>query len=287
MNEATIFEKRPSVNGQLTPNKKGSAWKLVTLGGVSGILMGGGLLFEGMVLAQKLNYVEKPGGVDVPEQGETSHILDNGVQVAAVDEGLSFGDAFSQARAEVGPGGVFHWHGGIYNTYTAEEWNSMTVEQKHVFAQQVKPEMSVDEISTPTDANTHIVVEHHVYHHQDSQPAVEVLQEEETAEQAHDANQQTADTDDADVHIVGYTQIQGHATVGLDMDDDGLADVAIIDVDDNLEVSNPDLVVDNEGNCATIGEIVGDPDPNMDSSYETPDFSDDISAGTDCSLFDV
>lgn len=287
MNEATIFEKRPSVNGQLTPNKKGCAWKQVTLGGVSGILMGGGLLFEGMVLARKLNYVEKPGGVDVPEQGETSRVLDNGLQVAAVDEGLSFGEAFSQARAEVGPGGVFHWHGGIYNTYTAEEWNSMTVEQKHVFAQQVKPEMSVDEISTPTDANTHIVVEHHVYHHQDSQPAVEVLQTEETAEQAHDANQQTADTDDADVHIVGYTQIQGHATVGLDMDDDGLADVAIIDVDDNLEVSNPDLVVDNEGNYATIGEIVGDPASNMDSSNETPDFSDDISAGTDCSLFDV
>ena len=275
MNEKTIIEKSPTTNGQQ------KTWRQVTLGGVSGILMGGGMTYAGQVVAQKFNN----GGN--PEQGETSHTLENGLQVAEVDDNLSFGEAFAQAREEVGPGGVFHWHGGIYNTYTFSEWNAMTVEQKHDFAQQVKPEVGVDEISTPTDANTHVVVEHHVYHHQDSSPAKDVLQVEETPEQVHVVDQQTTDTDDSDVHIVGYTEIQGHVTVGLDMDGDGQADVAIIDVDDNQEVSNPDLVVDRSGNYATIGEIVNGVDPNMDASNEAPEFMDDTSVEPDYPLYDI
>ncbi|MBR5728610.1 MAG: hypothetical protein IKX61_00160 [Prevotella sp.] len=276
MNEETIFEKRPNNSGQRISNDKGVAWKQVTLGGVSGILMGAGLPYAGQTLANVFDSNDVDGG------NSHSHTTDNGLNVADVNQNLSFGQAFAAARAEVGPGGVFHWHGGIYNTFTADEWNTMSVEQKHDFAQQVKPEVSVDEISTPTDANTHVIVEHHVYHH-DSHPVNEVHQVEEIA--VHD--QQIADTDDSDVHIVGYTNVQGHLTVGVDMDGDNQADVAIIDVDDNQVVSDPDLVVDRDGNYATIGELVNGNDPNMDASNETPDFSEDNSVGTDYPLYDI
>ena len=146
MNETTILEKQPLSNGQQETKKEGSAWKQVTLGGVSGILMGAGLLYAGQAAAQELGKEETPEegkteDVVAPEPGETSHTLENGLKVAAVNDDLSFGEAFAQARAEVGPGGVFHWHGGIYNTYSADEWNAMTVEQKHDFAQQVQPEI--------------------------------------------------------------------------------------------------------------------------------------------------
>ena len=171
MNETTILEKQPLSNGPQETKKEGSAWKQVTLGGVSGILMGAGLLYAGQAAAQELGKEEtleegKTEDVAAPEPGETSHTLENGLKVAAVNDDLSFGEAFAQARAEVGPGGVFHWHGGIYNTYSADEWNAMTIEQKHDFAQQVQPEIRPDELSTPTDVNTHVVVEHHVYHHE-------------------------------------------------------------------------------------------------------------------------
>ena len=166
MNEETIIENRPKANGQQETKKEGSAWKQVTLGGVSGILMGAGLLYAGQAVAQNVNNEEKPEetpeekpeDVVAPEQGETSHTLENGLKVASVSDDLSFGEAFQQARAEVGPGGVFHWHGGIYNTYSADEWNAMSVVQKHDFAEQVQPEVRPDELSTPTDADTHVVV---------------------------------------------------------------------------------------------------------------------------------
>ena len=269
MNEETIMEKHPSMNGQKENRNEGADWKKVTLGGVSGILMGAGLLYAGQIAAKELGK-EALADDTAPEQGETSHTLENGLQVAAVSDDLSFGEAFAQARAEVGPGGVFHWHGGIYNTYTAAEWNAMTVEQKHDFAQQVKPEISADEIPTPTDSNTHVIVEHHVYHHDSNHP----VNDAQASDDVQVANQQ-ANNADSDVHIVGYGDVRGHSAVALDMNGDGQADVAIIDVDDSGDVSNPDVMVDRQGNMATIGELRGVQDPNMTTNDEAPDMTDD------------
>ena len=283
MNEETIIEKRPVINGQQETKKEGSAWKQVTLGGVSGILMGAGLLYAGQAVAQNVNSEEKPEetpeekpeDVVAPEQGETSHTLENGLKVASVSDDLSFGEAFQQARAEVGPGGVFHWHGGIYNTYSANEWNAMSVDQKHDFAEQVQPEVRPDELSTPTDANPQVVVVHHVYEHE---PAPEVHQAADTSADVQVVDQQTAQSSDqdADVHIVGYGEVEGHVAVGLDTNNDGQADVAIIDVDDSGNLSDPDVIVDNNGNMATYGQIANDPDPNLTASMENPDVAPDM-----------
>ena len=283
MNEETIIEKRPTSNGQQETKKEGSAWKQVTLGGVTGVLMGAGLLYAGQAVAQNVNNEEKPEetpeekpeDVVAPEQGETSHTLENGLKVASVSDDLSFGEAFEQARAEVGPGGVFHWQGGIYNTYTAAEWNAMSVDQKHDFAEQVQPEVRPDELSTPTDADTHVVVVHHVYEHA---PAPEVHQAADTSADVQVVDQQTAQSSDqdADVHIVGYGEVEGHVAVGLDTNNDGQADVAIIDVDDSGNLSDPDVIVDNNGNMATYGQIANDPDPNLTASMENPDVAPDM-----------
>lgn len=276
MNEETIIERRPTSNGQQETKKEGSAWKQVTLGGVSGILMGAGLLYAGQAVAQNINNEEKPEDVVAPEQGETSHTLENGLKVAAVNDDQSFGEAFQQARAEVGPGGVFHWHGGIYSTYSADEWNSMTVEQKHDFAQQVQPEIHPDELSTPTDADSHVVVVHHVYHHEDAPAAADIHQAAETTDDVQVVSQQASGPSDADVHIVGYGNVEGHTAVALDMDNDGEADVAIIDINDNNNLDSQDVVVDTEGNVATVGDLSGEPDPNQMASMENPDVAPDM-----------
>ena len=282
MNEETIIRTSPMVNNQQADEKiEGNAWKLVTLGGVSGVLMGAGLLYAGQLAAKELDKVET-SEAQAPEANETSHTLENGLQVAAVSDDLSFGEAFAAARAEVGPGGVFHWHGGIYNTYTADEWNAMTVAQKHDFAQQVKPEIQPDELSTPTDADTHVVVVHHVYHHENSAPSAEVHQSADDVQIAKDDS-----TDDGDVHIVGYGKVQGHLAVGVDVTGDGDADVAIIDVDDNGHLSDPDIVVDKDGNMATFGDIVNSQDPNMNNYTENPNMPDSDTTDADLQLIDV
>ena len=282
MNETTILEKRPNGNGQQESKKEGVAWKQVTLGGVSGILMGAGLLYGGQAVAQEHGKeTEKTEDVAIPEQGETSHTLENGLKVASVSDDLSFGEAFQQARAEVGPGGVFHWHGGIYNTYSADEWNAMSVDQKHDFAEQVQPEIRPDEISTPTDADTHVVVVHHVYHHEEAPTTTEVHQVTEVTETSEDVqivDPQTAQNFEQgdDVHIVGYASVDGHLAVGYDTTGDGQADVAIIDVDDNRELSDADVIIDDQGNSATVGEVINTPDSNQMAAMENPDVAPDM-----------
>ncbi len=274
INEETVFQNNPQIEEKNEKNRGENPWKLVTLGGVTGVLMGAGLLYAGQTAARELNSEEKPEDIAIPEQGETSHTLENGLKVAAVSDDLSFGEAFAQARAEVGPGGVFHWHGGIYNTYTAAEWNNMSVGEKRDFAQQVQPEIRPDEVPTPTDANSHVIVEHHVYHHHENAPAAQTGQIHQTTDNASDdvqiVEQQLAKNFDMgdDVHIVGYANADGHLAVGYDTTGDGQADVAIIDVDNNYRPSDEDIIVDKDGYMARIGDLNNESDPYVQTDQE-------------------
>lgn len=109
---------------------------------------------------------------------------------------------------------------------------------------------------------------------------------------------QAQDTsDDGDVHVVGQGYVEGHQAVAVDLTGNGEADVAIIDINDNGQLDNPDVVVDSDGNTATMGELAqaqsdipaddgygytgDDIDPTADPSlqqtaYDNPDFSPDM-----------
>ena len=275
MNETTFLEKRPTVNGQ----NEGNAWKHVTLSGVTGILMGAGLLYAGQMVAATMpeeNTMEKPeDGTAISEEQSTEspEVENTFLPVAQLHNDLPFGEAFAAARAEVGPGGVFIWHGGIYGTYTADEWDSMTQEQKNDFALKVNPEISVNDIPTPTDVQPDIV----------AQPVVDNLNDVQVVDEqtAQDFEQ------DGDVHIVGYANVEGHLAVGYDTTGDGQVDVAIIDVDDDHQLSDADIIVDNQGNVATIGEVMNADDPNLQVAMENPDVAPDMPDYMNDALFEA
>lgn len=281
INEETIFENRQQSNGQKKQSEN-NAWVNVTLGGVSGILMGAGLMYAGMAHAKgtpgevpaanpqpeaeivtgkpegEVQAPQPAGGQEQLAQQDTNtnetievhhhyHYDVDTVYVTEVDTDLSFGEAFAAARAEVGPGGVFVWHGGVYNTFTAEEWNSMTPAQKNDFASHVHVHTHVDNIVIPTDDHIDVVLI----------PGAEDVVVVPAGEDVVVVDQQTADNFDFsdDVHVVGYADVDGHLAVGYDSTNDGQADVVIIDVDDNHCISNPDLVFDDEGNVSTVSDI--------------------------------
>ena len=79
-----------------------------------------------------------------------------------------------------------------------------------------------------------------------------------------------------DVHIVGYANAAGHLVVGYDTTGDGQADVAIIDVDNNLRPSDSDVIMDNQGNKVTLGDLNNESDPNQLASSENPDVAPDM-----------
>lgn len=211
---------------QPVQNNDGQTWKRVAVGGVAGIMLG----TVGAAAATTAYYHFSGNGDDdvvIPEDSTDvgdinvdidiieeptdtvgQHTLSNGLQVAEVDQSLSFGEAFAAARAEVGPGGVFEWHGGVYGTYTADEWNSMSTAEHNQFAQLSQ--------SAINDA-----VSHHTYH------PVDV-----THHVVHDGLEPDDDgdvtiIDDDDVEIVG-----GDGDVAIDDDHD----VYMVDVEDDIPI---------------------------------------------------
>ena len=192
----------------------------------------------------------------------------------------------------------------------------MTADNREEYAQAIKPEIRADEMensyvaeahttshSQTADAKadvepvSHASVQSAAYHQDDVEPAYVV------ASQSH---QDTTNADD-DVHVVAQGTVQGHAAAAVDLNGDGDADVAVIDINDNHVLDDPDVVVDHQGNMATVGQLAEAAgqqpddgtdyamqhddglDPNMqqvsygenpDVSPDMPDYMNDADMGT-------
>lgn len=48
-------------------------------------------------------------------------------------DSMKYEDAFQEARAQVGPGGLFAWHGNVHSTYTQDEWDSLSEARQEEF----------------------------------------------------------------------------------------------------------------------------------------------------------
>jgi hypothetical protein len=63
-----------------------------------------------------------------------------------INDNMTFDSAYAAAREEVGPGNIFSWHGEVYNTYTVEEWQGLSLAQRQEFLSDVgyKPNETIE-----------------------------------------------------------------------------------------------------------------------------------------------
>jgi hypothetical protein len=288
-NNAFVDEKTAIAGGKEKKNSK--EWVGVTLGGFGGILMGSGLMFAADTFANK---PENPTPETDPVGGGTENLSVAGTadtaHIAHVDPSMSFGEAFAAARAQVGPGGVFTWHGGVYNTYTTEEWNTMTPQQHSEFISHVPVQVSASKLNhQPTDAHPDIA-QHQAsgaisgHPHGGGDTVANPGGDNDGGVEIPEDIQEGFGLG-TDVHIVGMGTEDGHLVVGYDSSDDGEGDFVIIDVDDNHYISENDVFMDAHGNVATISEVVEHTDEGL--AYNPPvydgdgDGKDGIDAGYD------
>lgn len=300
--EYAEFEEQPIRE----PQSEKTGWKKVAIGSAAGILLGAGAIYA-------VSGEEKQ---DAASTASSPTADKQPVKVGEVSDDMSFTDAFNSARAQVGAGGVFHWHDGIYSTYTADEWDNMTADNREEYAQAIKPEIRADEME-----NSYVAEAHTTAHSQTAdtkadvepvshEPVQTAVHQQEDVEPAYVAasqsHQDTTNADD-DVHVVAQGTVQGHAAAAVDLNGDGDADVAVIDVNDNNVLDDPDVVVDHQGNMATVGQLAEAAgqqpddgtdyamqhddgiDPNMqqvsygensDVSPDMPDYMNDADMGT-------
>lgn len=211
-------------------------WKEVSISGVTGILMGAGA----MKAMQTIHSKEVDDVANNSELASSENSYDN----------MSFGDAFDAARAELGAGSVFRWHGNIYNTYTADEWNAKTAEEQDAFAEQVGAEISADEVDTSDLAQAEKTKE-------ETDSDVKVALDENTDVTASVASEQTVESEDDDVRVLGYGEvtldnghnvtveeldINGRRVAVVDVDQDGEADLAMSDLNHNQQMDEGEVI---------------------------------------------
>lgn len=202
-----------------TSKKCGLKWKEVTIGGVSGILLGGAGSFA--ATAATLGNTEDVVADDAEENVETSaeenataeeaaNVVAHGNVAAGVNDNMSFNEAFAAARSEVGAGGCFVWHGNVYGTYYANEWNSMSPAQRDEFASQTTGVDTSHSHATYAHHSTTSHTEQHVTPEKEESGEEDMIVEVLGVEQVQH--------EDGSVSNIGAASVNGQAVYFIDVD---------------------------------------------------------------------
>lgn len=306
--EATRFEESEATQKDTTASaptdtqaKSGKSGLKRTLGGAATGLLIGGLSSTLMGMKSSANEPEKEHESDNHKE-ELSHPewVDDHMQVAtSVNDDMSFGEAFATARAEVGPGGCFEWHGQLYGTYTAEEWNSMSAEERAEYsnhfswnhidhsssnvAQHATNESANSVETTGTDDDIEIVsVNHSDNSGQQAHNGVEA-----STEQAEVVTESEVSTE-SEIEILGVVHdndsganiggmlVDGQEVILIDVNNDMEFDYLATDLNGNGQVDEGELM-DIQGQGLTVNDLGGlsDPTGNLFASNDTVDYSAD------------
>ena len=243
------------------------SWKPVTIGGVTGILMGTGAMYAANAFAS-----DDAAPAEEPVKD---------LQQLTSDGSLSFRQAFDAARAELGPGGVFRWHGNIYNTYTADEWNAMSHAEKQQFAERVNIEIPASQMKddqlagTETDDPDVTVIDTPHVSLNDNRVFVGTVNVDSTPD----------NSDDDGVRVLGYGPVQlengqvidvqeldmnGQRVAIIDVDRDGEPDYAMSDANQNRQLDEGEVI------DLHTGEPVNFTNDNNDFTSTTDEGAADI-----------
>lgn len=272
-------------NGQEVAKEDYGVWKKVTISGITGMALGAGATY---VYTRGSEEKDDAGSEQTEETvastetestvaetyNDLSSLVDEEVPFATtVSEDMPFSQAFATAKAELGPGGVFQWHGNIYSTYTAEEWDNMNssgkAEFNDHFAWNHGSDSAVEEnVQQPTNPINKPDMANGDSDHggptmpNDGVPEVEVLGV------VYDYG--------SGKNIAGLT-IDGQNVALVDIDGDGIFDIAESDLDHNGELSEDEIVDLSQGEEISVIDLLpdaqgGEADYTVD---KTPDPIDD------------
>jgi len=302
-NEATQFapaeENTPAAesipaaeNTAKTTEKKAGKWRSRLHDAAStgiGVLVGAA---TPVMMGMKSDASDETDGHKTPTANHSevlSHpeLVDEQIPVATtVNDNMSFGEAFAAARTETGPGGVFEWHGNLYGTYTAEEWNAMSAEERADYGRHFawnRMDHSQSDVAssnnTHTDSNDNHS-ENNTDNNSDDIDVVSVNHNDNSHTHAHTvpASNSSAESEIEVLGIVHNDELDANiAAVNIDGQD-----VYLIDVDNDQTFDY--MVNDSNGNghadegeiadISTVGMTIGDltdiagPEMNYDAGSD-------------------
>ena len=275
--------------------KGGAKWKEVVIGGVTGVSLGAGAA----VLMGSRPASESTTEENVePVESDTPEIVDNGYaqMASSVNDDMSFNEAFAAARAEVGAGGVFEWHGGIYGTYYASEWNAMDQAARDEFASTVPFHSSSHTGTTHSTTTTHnenvieTETETNVTTGTDNGSTIGGISVEGGDDEIEIIGVEHADLGFGHDSIIGGYSVNGQAVYLVDIDgEDDEFDVMMSDLNGNNSFEENEIfdITDQHMSVSHFEQLAeastGSSEDNLDDLYadntNLPDYVNDVDPG--------
>lgn len=240
-------------------------------GGAAGVILGAaGTFITSDVYAET--------GAEEQNIQEGQHVAAEDVHMASgVNDDMSFSEAFSAARAEVGANGVFSWHGHLYSTYTAEEWSALGEAGQHEYSEAIHAAGYTAHPVSVTEDQDQQSEEHPEPVPNEDHPdeANQIEGEPEVVIQGVYSGEQ-----DGQEFIVGVGTVNGHDAMFVDSDIDGSVDQIAVDLNDNQTIDENE-VFSGDSIPMTVEQMVhnqslNEPMPD-DSIYPEgdPDYSNE------------
>lgn len=226
----TLNENKAAQNTEKKQENGSVNWKTVTIGGATGVFLGAAAMYAADAFAGN----NSEAATDATETVEGTDI-----HIAVVDQDLTFGEAFAAARAQVGAGGVFEWHGGIYGTYYASEWSQMSEAEQSQFSHQAMGLQGEATAQHATTHHDHVETAHHDTHQQEHQQEHGGGQHDSnlhhTVNPGHGGGHGGGETQ-SEVRFLGVDQVEteGGQTMNVGHMEVDHEHVALVDVDNNM-----------------------------------------------------
>ena len=301
-NEETKYEETLYQDNQMNPSnevdenketivkseeskKDGSTWRKAGVGMGLGILLGSTTSFmtSSIVEPNPIKPVD-PIKPDKPTDEQQPDWTDGKGDVATtVNDELAFSQAFGAACAEVGAGGAFEWRGNVYSTYTAEEWNGMSAEERNEYNEHFnwsRHEAMTSQTATTSTTSTATAV-HQTATDEPLKPEVSTAETstEEPIVEVDVCVQETEPEieilgvvhDDETGYNLGLMTVEEQEFLFIDVDDNGEFDVVISDVNGDGEVTENEAV-----NVSDYHMSVNDFESNSFVNYAATDDTDYI-----------
>lgn len=184
---------------------------------------------------------------------------------AHVSDSMSFSEAFAAARAEVGPGGSFTWHGKVYGTYYKNEWDSMSSQEQRDFQMAaINGEHSTAPGHEASQANNYAyakpvdpVPAEEPYEEPKGQEVTLVDPEPVSDDEVRVLGIDQVMDEDGQLHEAALIDFGGNVAMVVDTDGDNVYDVMAADFNGDGEIT-PDEINPNIGEAGlTVGDVQG------------------------------
>lgn len=269
---------------------KKSFFRRAATGMGMGILMGSAASF---VTSSALAGEDAPGKEPVTNENANSNdadpvwAADDEIPVAtSVNDEMSFSQAFAAARAEVGSGGAFEWRGNVYNTFTAEEWNSMSQAERDEYGSHFTWSRESNDTASTTqtaEENTAQAADDNAAQAASQEPANEATQtasaEELLAEPDPEVEILGVVHDDESGFDYGTMTVDGQDVYLVDVDNDGIGgefDYLVVDANNNGSLENEEFVDISDGHISvTEFSNYASPDGSLLASNDEIDYTND------------